>query len=69
MLATAGNPEFTVTQLAKAGARRISVGSSLARAAWGGFLAAAREVAGPGTFGYGATATPFAELNDWMAEA
>ena len=30
--------------------RRISVGGTLARTAWGGFLAAAKEIAGDGTF-------------------
>jgi len=41
----------TVAQLAAAGVRRVSVGGALARAAWTGFLAAARELADRGTFG------------------
>jgi methylisocitrate lyase len=40
----------TVAELAELGVRRISVGGALARAAWTGFLAAAKEIAGPGTF-------------------
>jgi hypothetical protein len=32
------------------GVRRISVGGTLARTAWGGFLAAAHEIAESGTF-------------------
>jgi 2-methylisocitrate lyase-like PEP mutase family enzyme len=40
----------TVAQLAAAGVRRISVGGALARAAWTGFLSAAREIATTGTF-------------------
>jgi methylisocitrate lyase len=32
------------------GVRRISVGGALARAAWTGFLEAAREIASHGTF-------------------
>jgi 2-methylisocitrate lyase-like PEP mutase family enzyme len=40
----------TVADLARLGARRISVGGSLARAAWTGFLAAAEEIAQKGTF-------------------
>jgi methylisocitrate lyase len=40
----------TVALLAKAGVRRISVGGALARAAWGGFLQAAKEIAAQGTF-------------------
>jgi methylisocitrate lyase len=45
------NGDFaTVAQLADIGVRRISVGGALARAAWGGFLGAAREIAEHGTF-------------------
>ena len=40
----------TVAEMAGAGARRISVGGALARAAWTGFLQAAREIAERGTF-------------------
>lgn len=36
--------------LAALGARRISIGGSLAKAAWAGFLTAAREMADTGTF-------------------
>ena len=43
-------PGGTVAQFADLGVRRISVGGSLARAAWGGFLTAAREIAEQGTF-------------------
>jgi methylisocitrate lyase len=53
----------TVSQLADLGVRRISVGGALARAAWAGFLAAAREIATQGTFKGLATAVPFAEIN------
>ena len=52
----------TVDALAAAGVRRISVGGALARAAWGGFLRAAREIAEHGTFKALGTAVPFAEL-------
>jgi 2-methylisocitrate lyase-like PEP mutase family enzyme len=40
----------TVAEMAAAGVRRISVGGALARAAWTGFLGAAREIAERGTF-------------------
>ena len=40
----------TVAEVAKLGARRISVGGALARAAWTGFLESAREIAEHGTF-------------------
>ncbi len=41
----------TVSELAGAGVRRISVGGALARAAWTGFLSAAHEIASEGSFG------------------
>ncbi len=53
----------TVAALAAAGVRRISVGGALARAAWTGFLQAAREIAERGTFTGLARGVPFAEIN------
>jgi 2-methylisocitrate lyase-like PEP mutase family enzyme len=41
---------LSVAEAADLGVRRISVGGSLARAAWGGFMRAAREMAEKGTF-------------------
>jgi len=43
-------PFITVAEAAALGVRRISVGGTLARAAWAGFLDAAEEIAGVGTF-------------------
>jgi 2-methylisocitrate lyase-like PEP mutase family enzyme len=43
-------PFTTVAEAAQMGVRRISVGGTLARTAWGGFLEAAREIADEGTF-------------------
>ncbi|HET9900512.1 MAG TPA: isocitrate lyase/phosphoenolpyruvate mutase family protein [Actinomycetes bacterium] len=43
-------PFITVAEAAALGVRRISVGGTLARAAWDGFLHAAREIADEGTF-------------------
>ncbi len=43
-------PFITVAEAAALGVRRISVGGTLARAAWAGFLAAAEEIAEAGTF-------------------
>lgn len=43
-------PFTTVAQAADLGVRRISVGGTLARTAWGGFLQAAKEIADDGTF-------------------
>lgn len=45
-------PFMTVDEAADLGVRRISVGGTLARAAWKGMLAAANEIAGSGTFGH-----------------
>jgi 2-methylisocitrate lyase-like PEP mutase family enzyme len=44
------NVGLTVNNLAELGARRISVGSSLARAAWTGFSHAAKLIASEGSF-------------------
>jgi len=41
---------LTLPQIADLGVRRVSVGGALARAAWGGFMRAAREIAERGTF-------------------
>ena len=58
-----GGDFATVAQLADLGVRRISVGGALARAAWTGFLQAAKEIAGQGTFASLACAVPFAEFD------
>jgi 2-methylisocitrate lyase-like PEP mutase family enzyme len=57
----------TVAELADAGARRISLGSTLTRAALGGFLRAAREIREAGSFTFVAAAMPFAEISDQMS--
>ncbi|MCZ8316283.1 isocitrate lyase/phosphoenolpyruvate mutase family protein [Phreatobacter sp.] len=57
---------LTVADAAALGVRRISVGSALARAAWGGFLKAARELASEGSFDALATAEPFGALNGFF---
>jgi 2-methylisocitrate lyase-like PEP mutase family enzyme len=43
-------PFMTVAEAADLGVRRISVGGTLARTAWAGFLGAAQEIADAGTF-------------------
>lgn len=60
-------PRYAVDELAKAGAKRISVGGSFARAAWGAFIRAATEVRDHGTFDYAADAIPDAEIAALMA--
>jgi 2-methylisocitrate lyase-like PEP mutase family enzyme len=57
---------FTVAELAEVGVRRISLATSLYRAAMGGLLNAAREVQDRGTFGYLDHAVTTPELNDFM---
>ena len=44
------SPFTTVAEAARLGVRRISVGGTLARTAWDGFLEAAGEIADSGTF-------------------
>jgi 2-methylisocitrate lyase-like PEP mutase family enzyme len=43
-------PFITVAEAATLGVRRVSVGGTLARTAWAGFLQAAQEIADAGTF-------------------
>jgi 2-methylisocitrate lyase-like PEP mutase family enzyme len=57
----------TLAELAQAGVRRVSVGSALARVAWGAFLQAARQIGEQGSFAGLAAAAPFAELNELFA--
>ena len=45
-----GAPGFTKRQLEDLGVKRISAGGALARAAWGGFIHAARDIAEHGRF-------------------
>ncbi|MEP6688543.1 MAG: isocitrate lyase/phosphoenolpyruvate mutase family protein [Gemmatimonadales bacterium] len=58
-----GSEVVTVPELADLGVRRISVGGALARAAWGGFLEAAKEIAERGTFSALGRGVPFAGIN------
>ncbi len=59
---------FTVAELQAAGVKRISLATSLYRAAMSGMIDAAREVKDKGTFGYldGSLTTP--ELSGYMQE-
>jgi len=54
---------FSVAELASVGVKRVSVGGAFARAAYGAFLRAAREVRTQGTFTFGRDAIPHAEIN------
>ena len=57
---------FSVAELTAAGVKRISLATSLYRAAMGGLLAAAREVKEQGTFGYLDTAPTTPEVAGFM---
>ena len=59
---------LTMSDAAALGARRVSVGGALARASWGGFIRAAKELAEHGTFDGFAGATPHAELQEFFIE-
>jgi 2-methylisocitrate lyase-like PEP mutase family enzyme len=59
---------LTVSDLAELGVRRVSVGSSLARAAWTGFIHAAKLIAEEGSFAGLDGAVPYAELNGFFRD-
>jgi 2-methylisocitrate lyase-like PEP mutase family enzyme len=54
---------LTHADLEALGVRRISVGSGLARAAWGAFMNTAERIARDGDFSGFAQNRPFAEIN------
>jgi 2-methylisocitrate lyase-like PEP mutase family enzyme len=54
---------LSLEELGAIGVKRVSLGSSLARAAYGAFVNAAREVRAGGTFAFAETAIPYAEIN------
>jgi methylisocitrate lyase len=58
-----GASGLSVSEAADLGVRRISVGGSLARMAWAGFMKAAREIADQGTFTELGNGYPGGELN------
>jgi 2-methylisocitrate lyase-like PEP mutase family enzyme len=64
VLSFAPNLALSIDRLTDLGVRRISVGSGLARVAWGAFISAARTIAETGSFEGFAGAASFAELND-----
>lgn len=66
VLAGMKGANFPLAELAAAGARRISVGGALARAALGELLRAAREMKEKGTFTFVDGALPSAEVGAFM---
>lgn len=63
-----GGMGLTMQDAAALGVRRVSVGGALARAAWGGFIRAARELAEHGTFDELTGAAPHAELQNFFTK-
>ena len=63
------NSELTVAQLTDLGVRRISVGSAMACAAWGGFMRAARDIVETGNFETLSDGAPYAEINELFRES
>ncbi|HEY0233357.1 MAG TPA: isocitrate lyase/phosphoenolpyruvate mutase family protein [Dokdonella sp.] len=59
---------FTLAELDAAGVRRISLATSLYRAAMAGLAEAAREIRQQGRFGYVERAMPSAELSAFLAD-
>jgi len=68
VLLGSGGAGVTVADLAAAGAKRISLGSLLSRAALGGFMAAAREVLDHGSTGFVRAALPYGDAQKLMAK-
>lgn len=67
-LLVGGAIDLTVRGIAALGVRRISVGGALARSAWGGLMAAARQIADEGGFAAFAQAASGTELNKVFGE-
>ena len=65
----ARNTPYTLADLADAGVRRVSTGSSFARAALGGMMAAATELLGPGTATYLDRAPSSSEITPIMRKS
>ena len=68
VLVSGFNHQLSLSQLADLGARRISVGSGLAMAAWGTFLRAAKDIKSNGTFHLLANGAASADLNALFRE-
>ncbi|OOQ60119.1 isocitrate lyase/PEP mutase family protein [Mucilaginibacter pedocola] len=54
---------FSLSQLEDLGVKRVSLGSSLARAAYGAFINAATEIKDKGTFDFANGIIPYGEVN------
>ena len=63
-----GATPYTLQELGAAGVRRVSTGSSLARAALRGLKDAATGILASGTFDYAGEAIPYGEVNGLMGD-
>lgn len=64
-----GGLDLSVAQLAELGVKRISVGSALARAAYGAFYQAAQEIRDQGRFDFAERAIPFGQINQLFKQS
>lgn len=60
---------YTMSQLTALGVKRVSLGSSLSRAALSGLISAAREIIDDGTFSFANKTITFDETNSLMVES
>jgi 2-methylisocitrate lyase-like PEP mutase family enzyme len=65
-LLVGSSSELTLQDIAALGVRRVSLGGALARAAWGGFMRAARSIADEGRFDDFSQAAAGVELNSFF---
>jgi len=54
---------LTLSELSDLGVKRVSLGSSLARSAYGAFTRAAEEIRHKGSFNFASAAIPYGEIN------
>ncbi|HEY5748811.1 MAG TPA: isocitrate lyase/phosphoenolpyruvate mutase family protein [Chryseolinea sp.] len=58
---------FTLDELQALGVKRVSLGSSLARAAYSGFIYGSEEIIKTGTFGFASGTRSYAQINAMLA--
>ncbi|MFC0219467.1 2-methylisocitrate lyase-like PEP mutase family enzyme [Pseudochelatococcus lubricantis] len=59
---------LTIKNYAELGVRWLSSGSGMCRAAWGGFMHAAEEIAASGSFSSLRSAVPFTQINQFFRQ-
>lgn len=66
IVAGLGATPFSLNELEDMGVKRVSLGSSLARAAYSGFLRAAEEIKTKGTFNFTQGTTSYGDINQLL---